>query len=101
MLEPMTFRPGTYSQLRLVGDGGAFGQWLKSEAKAKARALHASNCRWKSGKRGRSARALQLRTSFEDLKNRNPSLSDRRAAQLAGKPHNVSYSTVLRAVGKK
>jgi hypothetical protein len=91
----------TSGSMRLDGNLGGFEQWRESRAKARARALHASNCRWKSDKRERLVRAQELKTAFEDLKRRNPSLSDRRAAELAGKPYKVSLSTVLRAAGKK
>ena len=77
-------------------------QQLRSiQEKLRARALHANDCRWKSSKRERALQAQQLRASFEDLKRRNRALSDRRAAELVGKLHCVSYSTVLRAAGKK
>lgn len=69
--------------------------------KSKARAKHASTRRWKLDEGGRAARDDELRSSFQQIKRANPSLSARRAGHFVGKSRGVSEATVLRAAGLK
>lgn len=75
---------------------------LRAKAeKARARARHASNKQWKSDAKARASRNKEMEESFHEIKRKRPSLSDRSAAAVTGAKFEVSYSTVLRAVGLK